>query len=136
MVLDDPTSEVVDSSTYGGLKAASESELRQAFPDTHLIVRACTMAGPHYNTDRFTYWVRRLALWDPRISAVSPGPTHSAHSCPGPCRFRGRTGRLFDDRRVQRGWSRPAGDVRRHAPGVRRCSGHLAQSGVGPPGFS
>ena len=59
-MLDDPASEVVDGTTYGGLKALCESELRQAFPDTHLIVRACTMAGPHDNTDRFTYWVRRL----------------------------------------------------------------------------
>ena len=72
VVLDDPTSEVVDSSTYGGLKAASESELRQAFPDTHLIVRACTMAGPHDNTDRFTYWVRRLARGTPVLAPSRP----------------------------------------------------------------
>lgn len=72
VVLDDPASEVVNSTTYGGLKALCESELRQAFPDTHLIVRACTMAGPHDNTDRFTYWVRRLARGTPVLAPSRP----------------------------------------------------------------
>jgi 2'-hydroxyisoflavone reductase len=71
-VQDDPTSEVINSTTYGGLKALCESEVRQAFPDMHLIVRACTMAGPHDNTDRFTYWVRRLARGTPVLAPSRP----------------------------------------------------------------
>lgn len=62
-VVDDPTSEVVDLTTYGG-----EAELREAFPSDHLIIRAGTMAGAEDNTDRFTYWVRRLARGTPVLA--------------------------------------------------------------------
>lgn len=60
-VLDDPTTEIVNAKTYGGLKAGCEEEIRKIFGDKVLIIRAGTMAGPHDDTDRFTYWVRRLS---------------------------------------------------------------------------
>lgn len=46
---------------YGPLKARCEQEAQRIFgPDT-LIVRPGVLVGPHDATDRFTYWVRRVA---------------------------------------------------------------------------
>lgn len=61
VVLDDPTTEKVDNSTYGGLKALCEDELRTRLGDAATIVRPGIVAGPHDPTERFTYWVRRMA---------------------------------------------------------------------------
>jgi 2'-hydroxyisoflavone reductase len=69
---DDPTSEVLNVQTYGGLKALSEAEVRQVFPRDHLIVRAGTMCGAHDDSDRFTYWVRRLARGTPVLGPSRP----------------------------------------------------------------
>jgi 2'-hydroxyisoflavone reductase len=46
---------------YGGLKASCEQEVCKAFPDSHLIVRPGLIVGPYDYTDRFTYWVERVA---------------------------------------------------------------------------
>lgn len=59
-VLEDPDSENVEED-YGGLKALCEIEVREAFEDAALIVRPGLIVGPHDPTNRFTYWVRRLA---------------------------------------------------------------------------
>ncbi|HVF74213.1 MAG TPA: NAD-dependent epimerase/dehydratase family protein [Acidimicrobiales bacterium] len=59
--LDDPTTEVVDNETYGGLKVLCEREVTAAFRGRSTIVRPGIVAGPFDPTDRFTYWVRRAA---------------------------------------------------------------------------
>jgi len=46
---------------YGELKAACEVEVRAAFPGRALVVRPGLIVGPYDLTERFTYWVRRLA---------------------------------------------------------------------------
>jgi 2'-hydroxyisoflavone reductase len=46
---------------YGGLKALCEQEVREVFPNSHLIVRPGLIVGPYDYTDRFTYWVERVA---------------------------------------------------------------------------
>jgi 2'-hydroxyisoflavone reductase len=58
--VDDPTTEDVEAH-YGALKALCEAEVEAAFPGRALIVRPGLVAGPHDPTDRFTYWVRRVA---------------------------------------------------------------------------
>lgn len=68
----EPTSDAVNASTYGGLKVLSEGEVRRHFPESHLIVRAGTMTGPYDNTDRFTYWVRRMARGLPVLAPSRP----------------------------------------------------------------
>jgi 2'-hydroxyisoflavone reductase len=55
-------SEDVTDETYGPLKVACEQEVRHAFGDRALVVRPGLIVGPHDPTDRFTYWVRRVAL--------------------------------------------------------------------------
>ncbi len=60
-MLEDPTVETIDGSTYGGLKAACEREVWAAFGDHALVVRPGLIMGPHDPTDRFPYWPRRLA---------------------------------------------------------------------------
>ena len=46
---------------YGGLKAACEAEVESALPGRSLVVRPGLVVGPHDHTDRFTYWVERVA---------------------------------------------------------------------------
>ena len=46
---------------YGGLKVLCEREAERAFRGRTAIVRAGLIVGPHDQTDRFTYWPRRLA---------------------------------------------------------------------------
>ena len=59
--LADPTVEEVTDGTYGGLKVLCEQVVQASFGAQALIVRPGIVAGPHDPTDRFTYWVRRLA---------------------------------------------------------------------------
>lgn len=46
---------------YGPLKARCEAEAEQAIPGRVLNVRAGLLVGPHDHSDRFTYWVDRVA---------------------------------------------------------------------------
>jgi 2'-hydroxyisoflavone reductase len=47
--------------TYGARKARCEQELERVFGDCALIIRPGLIVGPHDPSDRFTYWVRRIA---------------------------------------------------------------------------
>lgn len=46
---------------YGGLKVLCEQAVQEALPDRALIIRPGLIVGPHDYTDRFTYWVVRVA---------------------------------------------------------------------------
>jgi 2'-hydroxyisoflavone reductase len=59
--LDDPTTEVIDGESYGGLKVLCERAAVEAMPGRVLNVRAGLIVGPHDSTDRFPYWPRRVA---------------------------------------------------------------------------
>lgn len=59
--LDDPTTEDVSNETYGPLKVLCEEAALQAFPANCTVIRPGIVAGPYDPTDRFTYWVRRMA---------------------------------------------------------------------------
>ena len=72
-VLEDPTFEEVNDRTYGGLKVLCEDEVRRVFGDRCLIVRAGLIVGPNDYTDRFTYWVRRLATGGEVLAPAPPG---------------------------------------------------------------
>lgn len=58
--LTDESTETVDGSTYGGLKALCEREVMTALPDRALIIRPGLIVGSYDPSDRFTYWVRRV----------------------------------------------------------------------------
>jgi 2'-hydroxyisoflavone reductase len=53
--------EEITNETYGPLKVACEDDVLEAYGDRATIVRPGIVAGPHDPTDRFTYWVRRMA---------------------------------------------------------------------------
>ncbi len=58
----DPTTEVVDGATYGGLKVLCEEALAAVYPaDSSLVIRPGIVVGPDDPTDRFTYWPNRVA---------------------------------------------------------------------------
>lgn len=51
----------INASTYGPLKTACEAVVTGQFDHRSLIVRPGIIAGPHDQTDRFTYWAARIA---------------------------------------------------------------------------
>jgi 2'-hydroxyisoflavone reductase len=60
-VLEDPATEIVTNETYGPLKAACETVVRDVFADRALIIRPGLIVGPDDPSDRFTYWPHRVA---------------------------------------------------------------------------
>ena len=71
--LEDPTVEEVTGETYGPLKALCEQAVEEAVPGRAAHVRAGLIAGPHDQTNRFTYWVTRIADGG---SVLAPEPRH------------------------------------------------------------
>jgi 2'-hydroxyisoflavone reductase len=59
--MEDETVEEVTRDTYGPLKALCEKVVQDEFGINSLIIRPGVVAGPHDQTDRFTYWVSRIA---------------------------------------------------------------------------
>jgi 2'-hydroxyisoflavone reductase len=53
--------EDVTGETYGPLKVACEDDVRSLWGARATIVRPGVVAGPHDQSDRFTWWVRRAA---------------------------------------------------------------------------
>jgi 2'-hydroxyisoflavone reductase len=59
---------------YGSLKALCEQEAEEAMPGRVLHVRPGVLIGPHDRTQRFSYWVRRVAAGG---EVLAPGrPEH------------------------------------------------------------
>ncbi len=59
--MDGEYAEWYTSATYGPLKGDCERVVTKYYPKNHLIVRPGVIIGPKDNTDRFTYWVDRIA---------------------------------------------------------------------------
>jgi 2'-hydroxyisoflavone reductase len=59
--MDDPTVEAITGETYGPLKVLCERAVADVYGAQALVVRPGFVVGPHDPTDRFTWWVRRVA---------------------------------------------------------------------------
>lgn len=59
--LKDPTTDVVNGETYGGLKVLCERIVDETFDKNATIIRPTYIAGPGDHTDRFTYWPWRVS---------------------------------------------------------------------------
>lgn len=59
--LEDENTEEITGETYGPLKAQCEQEVYRALPNRSLVIRPGLIVGPHDVSDRFTYWVIRVA---------------------------------------------------------------------------
>lgn len=59
--LPDKTVEQITGETYGGLKVLCEQVVQDVYGDRCSLVRPDIVAGAFDPTDRFTYWVERLA---------------------------------------------------------------------------
>ncbi len=59
--LEDETTEAVTGTSYGGLKVLCEQAVESVFPGRALQVRPGLIVGEFDPTDRFTYWVERIA---------------------------------------------------------------------------
>lgn len=72
----DPLTEAVTGETYGGLKVLCENAVRDAYgTDRSLIIRPGYIVGPFDPTDRFTYWVHRVAQGG---AILAPGDENTA----------------------------------------------------------
>ena len=69
-VLADEQIEEINSETYGPLKVLCEHAVESVFPGRSLIIRPGLIVGPYDPSDRFTYWVNRVARGG---DIVSPG---------------------------------------------------------------
>ncbi len=79
--IDDPTTEEWAGPAYGPLKALCEDAVRAARPNSHLNVRAGLIIGPHDPTERYTYWVRRVARGGEVLAPVGPDyPIQAIHA--------------------------------------------------------
>lgn len=67
----EPGTEGVTGETYGPLKVACEEVLERLMPERALVIRPGIIVGPHDSTDRFTYWVVRMA-WGGEVIAPLP----------------------------------------------------------------
>ena len=67
------TSAVTYGEMYGGLKALCEQATEEVLPDRVLTIRPGLIVGPHDYTDRFTYWVVRVARGGEVLAPGSPG---------------------------------------------------------------
>ena len=57
---------------YGGLKALCEKAVEDVMPGRVLSVRSGLLVGPHDYTDRFTYWVARVARGGEVLAPAPP----------------------------------------------------------------
>lgn len=59
--IEDETTEEVTGETYGALKALCEETAEKIMPNRVLNIRPGLIVGPFDPSDRFTYWVHRIA---------------------------------------------------------------------------
>jgi len=71
----DPTIEKVDGETYGPLKALCEQAVQEEMPGRVLVPRPGLIVGPHDPSDRFTYWIERVAAGG---EVLAPGRSGAA----------------------------------------------------------
>ena len=66
-------SAVIYGKMYGGLKVLCEQAAHEAIPHRVLIIRPGLIVGPYDHTDRFTYWVARVASGGEVLAPGRPG---------------------------------------------------------------
>jgi 2'-hydroxyisoflavone reductase len=67
------TSAVNYGKLYSGLKALCEQTVEETLPNRVLIIRPGLIVGPYDYTDRFTYWVQRVARGNEEREVLAPG---------------------------------------------------------------
>jgi 2'-hydroxyisoflavone reductase len=70
--LKDPTTDVVNGETYGGLKVLAEQVVEAAYAKNATIIRPSYIAGPGDHTDRFTYWPWRVSKGGEMLAPGTP----------------------------------------------------------------
>jgi 2'-hydroxyisoflavone reductase len=68
----DESVEEVRGDTYGPLKALCEQEVERALPGRALNIRPGLIVGPYDHSNRFTYWVHRVAQGGDVLAPGSP----------------------------------------------------------------
>ena len=80
--IDDIDTELVDSRTYGPLKALCEEAVAARFGMAQsLLIRPGLIVGPYDPTQRFTYWPARVARAADGEPVLAPGPPDTPLQC-------------------------------------------------------
>lgn len=72
MELASDKTEELSGETYGAQKVLCEQAVQALFPDSATIIRPGLVVGPHDHTDRFTYWVVRVAQGGEVLAPIRP----------------------------------------------------------------
>jgi len=59
--IEDETIEEITETSYGPLKALCEQAIAKQFANKTLVIRPGLIVGPHDLSDRFSYWIHRVA---------------------------------------------------------------------------
>lgn len=70
--LRDPSTEIIDGETYGGLKGLCEQAVQEVYPHSALILRPGYVVGPYDHTDRMTAWWRRISRGGEMVAPGNP----------------------------------------------------------------
>lgn len=70
--LQDESIEEITGETYGALKALCEKTVQDVYGLDSLIIRPGLIVGAHDPTDRFTYWIKRVAQGGEILAPESP----------------------------------------------------------------
>jgi 2'-hydroxyisoflavone reductase len=70
--IENETIEEITDESYGPLKALCEKAVQQVFGINSLIIRPGLIVGPHDPSDRFTYWLMRVARGGVVLAPESP----------------------------------------------------------------
>ncbi len=71
--LKDANVEELNDATYGPLKALCEKAVQDVYGPRSLILRPGVIVGPHDPTDRFAYWLTRIARGGDVLTPDGPG---------------------------------------------------------------
>ena len=71
-ILPDPTVTEVTGATYGGLKVLCEQAVNEVYADAATMVRPGLIVGPRDPSNRFDYWVERIADGGEVLTPDSP----------------------------------------------------------------
>lgn len=72
-VVDEASANENSPETYGARKALCEREVEKVYPGSALNIRPGLIVGPHDPTDRFSYWVYRVARGGTVLAPGRPG---------------------------------------------------------------
>ena len=133
--LKDPTVDVVNGETYGGLKVLCEKVVEETYGKQATIIRPSYIAGPGDHTDRFTYWPWRVAKGGEMLAPGGASDRSSSSMCVTLPISSGPVPRKSARRPLQPLQSAAARDMGSLLEDSKRITGGRHENRLGEPGI-